>query len=137
MVTALIVLNDPDADRILAHEKERDHSTDGQKYAYMAEAARPDVTTKKKYFDDYTRNPERPEDWVQTSLGVFNYWNQSILMQPYIELALQALPRIKRERKIFFLVAWLDAFIGGQQSAKSGQIVHHYLDAARLSPIRG
>jgi len=134
MVTTLVALNDPDADEILAREKERDHTTDGQKYAYMAEAAGPDAATKKKYFDDYTTNPERPEDWVQSSLGAFNYWNQSILTQPYIEAALQDLPHIKRERKIFFLVAWLDAFIDGQQSAKSDQIVHHYLDTARIEP---
>ena len=132
MVTTLIALNDPEADEILGREKERDHTTDGQKYAYMAEAARPDAATKKKYFDDYTKNPERPEDWVQTSLGAFNYWNQSILTQPYIEPALQVLSQIKRERKIFFLVAWLDAFIGGQHSAKSDQIVHHYLDTAQI-----
>jgi aminopeptidase N len=134
MVTTLVALNDPDADEILRREKARDHTTDGQKYAYMAEAARPDAATKKKYFDDYTKNPERPEDWVQTSLGAFNYWNQSILTQPYIEPTLRVLPQIKRERKIFFLVAWLDAFIGGQQSAKSDQIVHHYLDTAQIEP---
>ena len=134
MVTTLIALNDPDADKILAREKELDHTTDGQKYAYMAEAARPDAATKKEYFDDYTTNHERPEDWVQTSLGAFNYWNQSTLTQAYIEPALRALPQVKRERKIFFLVAWLDAFIGGQQSAKSDQIVHHYLDAPQIEP---
>jgi aminopeptidase N len=134
MVTTLVALSDPDADKILAREKERDHTTDGQKYSYMAEAARPDAATKKKYFEDYTKNPERPEDWVQTSLGTFNYWNQSILTRPYIEPAFQVLPEIKRERKIFFLVAWLDAFIGGQQSAKSDQIVHHYLETVQIEP---
>jgi aminopeptidase N len=134
MVTTLVALDDPDAEKVLAREKERDPTTDGQKYAYMAEAARPDAATKKKYFDDYTTNPERPEDWVQTSLGAFNYWSQSTLTQPYIEAALEALPQIKRERKIFFLVAWLDAFIGGQQSAESDRIVHHYLDTAQIEP---
>ena len=134
MVTTLVALNDPDADKFLAREKERDHTTDGEKYAYMVEAARPDAATKKKYFDDYTKNLKRPEDWVQTSLGAFNYWNQAILTQPYIEPALQVLRQIKRERKIFFLVAWLDGFIGGQQSANSDQIVHHYLDTAQIEP---
>jgi len=134
MVTTLVALNDPDADKVLAREKELDQTTDGQKYAYMAEAARPDAATKKKYFDDYTKNPERPEDWVQTSLGAFNDWNQSTLTQPYIKPALQVLPQIKHERKIFFLVAWLGAFIGGQQSAISDQIVHRYLDTAQIEP---
>lgn len=134
MVTTLIALGDPDADKILAREKQLDHTTDGQKYAYMAEAARPNAATKKKYFDDYMNNGERPEDWVQTSLGAFNYWNQSELTKPYLEAALQALPQVKRERKIFFLVSWLDSFIGGQQSEKSDQIVHHYLDTAQIEP---
>src|SRR6476469_3246787 len=49
-------------------------------------------------------------------------------------LNIPVLSQIKRERKIFFLVAWLDAFIGGQQSAKSDQIVHHYLDTAQIEP---
>lgn len=47
-------------------------------------------------------------------------------------LNIPVLSQIKRERKIFFLVAWLDAFIGGQQNAKSDQIVHHYLDTAQI-----
>jgi aminopeptidase N len=134
MVTTLVALSDPDADKILAREKEQDHTTDGQKYAYMTEAARPDAATKKNYFQDYTTNPARPEDWIQTSLGAFNYWNQSALTQPYLKPALEALPQIKRERKIFFLVAWLDAFIGGQQTAASDEIVHHYLDIAQIEP---
>ena len=41
MVTTLVALNDHEADKYLAKEKERDHSGDGLKYAYMAEAARP------------------------------------------------------------------------------------------------
>jgi aminopeptidase N len=134
MVTTLVALDDPDADKVLAREKQRDHTTDGQKYAYIAEAARPDAATKMKYLDDYTKNRERPEDWVQTSLEAFNYWNQSTLTQPYLEPALQALAQVKHERKIFFLVAWLDAFIGGQQGAKSDQIVHRYIDTAQIEP---
>jgi aminopeptidase N len=134
LVTTLVALNDPDADTYLAKEKERDHTGDGLKYAYMAEAARPDPANKKKYFDDYMTNRQRPEDWVDTSLGAFNYWNQSSLTQPYLEPALNALPQVKRERKIFFLVAWLNAFIGGQQSQAADDVVHHYLDTATIEP---
>ena len=133
-MTALVALGDADAEKILAKEKERDHTGDGLKYAYMAEAARPTAENKKKYFDDYMNNRERPEDWVQTSLGAFNYWNQSALTQPYLEPALNALPQIKVQRKIFFLVAWLNAFIDGQQSLASDEIVHHYLDTAKIEP---
>lgn len=41
---------------------------------------------------------------------------------------------MKRQRKIFFLVAWLDAFIGGQQSGESDQIARSYLDTAQIEP---
>jgi aminopeptidase N len=134
LVTTLVALNDPDADKVLAKEKERDHTGDGLKYAYLAEAARPDAANKKKYFDDYTNNRERPEDWVESSLGAFNYWNHSALTQAYLEPALAALPQVKVQRKIFFLVSWLNAFIGGQQSKASADIVHHYLDTAQIEP---
>src|SRR6202008_2918936 len=131
-VTSLLALADTDAEKVFSSEKERDHTGDGLKYAYVAEAARPDVAAKKKYFDDYLRNSSRPEDWVEQSLGAFNYWNQSELTSPYLKLALEALPQVKRERKIFFVLAWLGAFIGGQQSAASDAAVHEWLKTSNI-----
>jgi aminopeptidase N len=132
MVTALIALNDADADSFLAAEEKRDQSGDGQKYTYMAKAARPEAASKQKYFNDYLHDPSRPEDWIEQSLGSFNYWNQSELTLPYLKPALEALPQIKRERKIFFVLGWLNAFIGGQQSAVGQAEVHEFLSAAPL-----
>lgn len=134
MVTALIALNDAHADQIFAAERQRDHTGDGLKYAYVAEAARPDSATKKKYFDDYLHNATRPEDWVEQSLGAFNYWNESELTLPYLRPALEALPQIKRERKIFFVLGWLGAFIDGQQSAEADNEVHQWLNTATVDP---
>jgi len=131
IVTSLIALGDPDADAIFKAEQQRDKSGDGLKYAYVAEAARPDAANKKKYFDDFLHNAQRPEDWVDQSLGAFNYWNQSELTAPYLGPALDALPQIKRERKIFFLVAWLNAFIDGQRSAESDRQVYDFLDKTK------
>jgi aminopeptidase N len=48
--------------------------------------------------------------------------------------ALEALDQVKRERKIFFLVAWLDAFLDGQESAASLATVQEYLATARPDP---
>jgi aminopeptidase N len=127
MVTALIAYSDPHADEALRAEEERDPSGDGKKYAYIAQAARPDAATKQHYFDEYLHHPERPEDWIEESLGAFNYWNQSALTEPFLQPALAALGHIKQQRKIFFLVGWLDAFIGGQQTAMAQQEVHDYL----------
>ena len=134
MVTALMAFGDPDAAAIFEAEKKRDPSGDGQKYAYVAEAARPDAGEKKKYFDEYLHNSSREEDWIEASLRSFNYWNQSELTEPYLRPALDALPQIKRERKIFFLVGWLNAFIDGQRSAEAQKEVQEYLRTAALEP---
>jgi len=132
IVESLVAQNDPEAEAVLAAEEKRDPSGDGKKYAYMAAAARPDATTKKQYFDEYLHNASRPEDWIEISLGSFNWWNQSDLTLPYLGPALDALPQVKRERKIFFMLAWLNSFIGGQQSAAAQKQVHDFLDKAAL-----
>ena len=134
LVTALIALNDPQADAVFRAEQQRDPTGDGLKYAYIAAAARPEAKTKKTYFGDYLHDPSRPEDWIEESLDAFNYWNQPELTAPYLKPALEALAQIKRERKIFFLVDWLDAFIRGQQSAAAQAQVHDFLRAPDLDP---
>ncbi|HEX7285140.1 MAG TPA: M1 family aminopeptidase [Candidatus Angelobacter sp.] len=132
MVTSLVALDDQDAVQLLAAEQKRDSSGDGKKYAYIAQAARPASATKKKYFDDYLHGAQLPEDWVEQSLGAFNYWNQSELTRPYLRPALDALPQVKSERKIFFVLGWLNAFIGGQKSAEAQNEVHAFLNNAAL-----
>ncbi|HUJ30855.1 MAG TPA: M1 family aminopeptidase [Candidatus Acidoferrum sp.] len=134
LVTALLAFNDPDAQSVFEAERNSDPSGDGQKYAYVAEVARPDVQEKRKYFDEYIHNASREEDWIELSLRSFNYWNQSALTEPYLKPALEALPQIKRERKIFFLVDWLNSFIDGQQSPSAQEEVHEYLRTAPLDP---
>ncbi len=135
MVTALVALGDKDAETILAAEEKRDPSGDGRKYAFMAKAARPEAKTKQEYFDGYLHDAARPEDWVEQSLGAFNYWNQSGLTYPYLRSALDALPQVKRERKIFFVLAWLNAFIGGQGSAKAQSEVKNFLKSPAWTMI--
>lgn len=132
MVEQLLAMNDPDAETVLAAEEKRDTSGEGQKYAFMAKAARPDAAAKKQYFDDYLHDSTRPEDWVAMSLGAFNYWNQPELTLPYLRPALDALPQVKRDRKIFFLLGWLNAFIGGQQSAEAQTQVNDFLKTGDL-----
>ncbi len=129
MVTALLARGDKDALEVFAAERDRDKSGIGLKYAYTAVAARPAASNKAFYFDDYLHNPARPEDWVQDSLGPFNQWNQSEVTLQYLRPALDALPQIKEQRKIFFLMAWLNAFIGGQHSKEAAQQVHDWLSS--------
>lgn len=127
MVTALIALNDPEAEAYFAAEEKRDKTGDGLKYAYVAQAARPERISKQRYFSDYLNVSSHPEDWIEQSLGAFNYWNQSELTRPYLKPALEALPQIKHERKIFFLLGWLNAFVGGQHSAEAQTEVREFL----------
>jgi aminopeptidase N len=46
--------------------------------------------------------------------------------------ALDGLPQIKRERKIFFVLGWLNAFIGGQQSAAARLQVREFLNTGAI-----
>jgi aminopeptidase N len=102
------------------------------KFAYAAEAARPDADTKQKYFEEYLKSNARPEDWIEQSLAPFNSWNQAELTNAYLKKALDALPQIKEDRRIFFLGRWLAAFIGGQRSETARDDIHRYLNSARL-----
>jgi aminopeptidase N len=132
MVATLIAHDDPQARSVYVLEKQHDQTGEGQKYAYVAGAARPDAAAKKWYFNDYLHNSSRQEDWIEQSLGAFNFWNQSNLTAPYLAPALDALPQVKQQRKIFFLLAWLNAFIQGQDSAAADAEVHRWLASAPI-----
>ncbi len=130
----LIALGDPDARSILAAEKSRDHSGEGQKYAYAAEAGTPSAEVKARYFDQYLHSRTIEEDWITQSLRPFNFWNQTSLTEPYLKQALDELPNIKQHRKIFFLGAWLGAFIEGQNSVKAQAAVQAWLASQKIDP---
>ena len=65
-------------------------------------------------------------------MGSFNYWNQSELTLPYLAPALAALPQVKHDRKIFFVLGWLNAFIGGQRSAAAQTEIREFLESSVL-----
>jgi aminopeptidase N len=133
LITALVAYGDADAQALSEMELRRDPSGDAGKYMYEAFAAKPNAETKAQYFRQYlTVYRDLPEDWVSDSLGAFNSWNQSALTAPYLKPAMEALAQIKQTRKIFFLVGWLNAFIGGQQSAEAQREVYAYLRTAEM-----
>ena len=149
LLTALTAYADPDAATLAAAELQRDPSGDARKYAWIAAAANPSAATKQQYFTTYLDKPVSPvspvtsvspsspaspipEDWIEGSLPAFNYWNQPTLTEPYLKPSLDALAQIKQTRKIFFLVAWLNAFIEGQQSAAAAEAVHRYAQTPNL-----
>jgi aminopeptidase N len=134
LIGHLIAMGDPQAEAILADEKARDQSGEGQKYAYAALAGTPSAENKARYFDEYLHSQAIQEDWITESLRPFNFWKQTALTESYLIQALNELPDIKQHRKIFFLMAWLGAFIEGQNSAEAQAVVQGWLDSAKIDP---
>lgn len=132
IIRVLLANSDAETMTLLETERSRDKSDDANKQAYIAEAAHADAETKRRYFDDYTKNNAVAEDWIEGSLGAFNSSNQSALTRAYLKPALAALPQVKRERKIFFVLAWLNAFIGGQHDKAALDEVREFLRINKL-----
>jgi aminopeptidase N len=132
MISTLVRQSDPDALRVVAAESLRDKTDDGRKSAYSARAAIATAENKRLYFYDYLNSKSVPEDWVTASLADFNAWNQSALTLPYLKPALEALPQMKRERKIFFVNGWLNSFVGSQKSAAALSVVSGFLNDPAL-----
>ena len=116
-MTPLVERGHPLADRRLASEARRDSTSEGRRRAFVAGAARGDFATKREYFTRYFSDTTLNEDWATASLGAFNAPAHDALTLPYLVPALDSLPWIQQNRRIFYLGSWLDAFIGGQQSA--------------------
>jgi aminopeptidase N len=138
LVGHLMAMSDPESSALFAAEKIRDHSGEGQKYAYAAEAGTPSAEIKARYFDEYLHSQTIQEDWITQSLRPFNAWNQTALTETYLKQALDELPEIKQHRKIFFLGAWLGAFIDGQntiqRSLSAQAAVHSWLAGQNIDP---
>jgi len=129
LVGHLMLMNDPDGQITYSAELARDSSGESQKYAYAAAAGAPYAEAKAHYFEQYLHSTVIQEDWITLSLRPFNSWNQSDLTAPYLQRALDQLPEIKAHRKIFFLGAWLNAFLGGQKSPWAQEKVRDWLAA--------
>ena len=138
LIGKLISLNDPDAPTLFTAETQHDTTDDGKKYAWAMQAGAPDPATKQRYFAQYLTPPSapgsKPEDWLTQSLRPFNAWNQSSLTEPYLSRALNQLPEIKHDRKIFFLGAWLAAFFDGQMTPEAEQTVQTWLAQPNIDP---
>ena len=127
IVTRLLAATAPGAERRFAEEQRRDTTAGGQRRAFVAGAARPDSATKGAYFRRYFADSALNEEWVTASLRAFNDPEQSALTLRYLAPALDTLPWIQRNRRIFFLGSWLGAFIGGQHEAEALRIIDDYL----------
>jgi aminopeptidase N len=128
IVAALIARRAPQASGRLAQEIRRDTTTERARDQFIAEAASPDTSNKELYWHRYFADRALNEEWVTASLHAFNIPDQSALTLRYLGPALDTLPWIQRNRRIFFLSAWLDSFLDGQTSAAALRRVERYLD---------
>ncbi len=117
IVTRLLATNASAGSIRYRTEMARDSSSDGQRQAFVAGAAVPDSATKRRYFDRWFADSALNEEWVTASLRAFHEPDHAALTHDFLRPSLDTLPWIQRNRRIFFLSAWLSAAIGGQSSA--------------------
>jgi aminopeptidase N len=122
----------PEATALVETEAARDKTEDGRRSAYAALAGVATGANKRKYFDDYLKEGAAPEDFVTASLPNFNAWNQTELTIGYLKPALDALPLLKKQRKIFFVNGWLASFVSGQTSPEAQKTVEAFLTRSDL-----
>jgi aminopeptidase N len=127
IVTTLTARSAPTSVRRLAAESRRDSTTEGRRRAFVAGAARPDSTTKAQYWARYFGDKDLNEDWVTASLRAFHDPEQDAYTRQYLVAALDSLPWIQQNRRIFFLVSWVSSTLDGQRSAQALDAVDEML----------
>jgi len=127
IVTHLTVLGAADAAAKLAAQMARDSTPDGRRRAFTVGAARGDAAVKADYFKRYFADAALNEDWASGSLGAFNALEHQAITRAYLRPALDSLPFIQANRRIFFLGSWLGAFLNGQTDAAALDIVQKFL----------
>ena len=129
VVDRLVVLDDPRASTLLAAQVARDTTADGRRRAFTAGAARRSASNKNDYFTRFFADKSLNEDWASSSLGGFNAIEHADLTLPFLKPALDSLPFIQQNRRIFFLGSWLGSFLGGHRSPEALAVVQQWLAA--------
>jgi aminopeptidase N len=128
IVQRLVAAGTPEAGRRLSWMTSRDSTPEGARRAFAARAARADTLVKGEYFSRYFSDLTLNEDWATASLDAFNAPESRHLTLAYLRPALDSLPWIQQHRRIFYLGAWVSAFIDGQVSPEALRIVRQFLD---------
>ncbi len=122
------------ADHPLQQLQKRFQSQDIGKELFLARAATPTAESKQAYWQRFLVKDDPPEQWTQDSLSWFHWSGQENLTLPYLEPALQQVDWVKANRRIFFMPAWLNAFINGHSSKEALAIVDKFRAERELSP---
>ena len=127
IVARLVALNTSSAARRLSDEARIDATAEGARRAFAARAAYPDSVTKGAYFARYFADSTLNEDWATASLDGFNAPESRRLTIPYLRPALDSLPWIQRNRRIFYLGSWIGSYLDGQVDEEALVIVRRFL----------
>ncbi len=127
VVTMLVARGAASAERRLTDEIARDTTPDGRRRAFVARAAVPARAVKEEYFQRYLGDEALNEDWATASLDAFHAPGHQGLTLDFLRPALDTLPWIQRNRRIFFLGSWLSSFIGTRDDADGLAIVRQFL----------
>ncbi|MEZ6037125.1 MAG: M1 family aminopeptidase [Planctomycetota bacterium] len=130
---ALLAAGADDAQQQLDAAKQRYRDADCEKELFLAGAAVPTAANKQAYFARYLVADDPPEQWTQDSLGWFHWPGQEALTLPFLKPALEQVDWVKQHRRIFFMPAWLDAFVNGHDSPEALAIVDAFLAEHELS----
>jgi len=134
-VTRLLVLGAPSAEARLLAQARRDTTPDSRRQAFIAGAGRPQPTSKREYWTRYFADSTLNEEWAFGSLGPFNSLEHETATLPYLGPALDSLPFLQANRRIFFLESWLAAFLRGQTSDSALAVVRGYLAGREDLPL--
>ncbi|MEE9126572.1 MAG: ERAP1-like C-terminal domain-containing protein, partial [Planctomycetota bacterium] len=126
LVAAAMVANGARPDAIAVVRKQAGKE-DIAKEIFLAGAAMPDPAIKERYFKAYLNLDEPPEQWTSDSLGYFHWPRQAEITLPYLSKALDQLDWVKQNRKVFFMPAWIDAFVNGHSSREALEIVQKFM----------
>ncbi len=124
-LASLLARSDDDADRMSLVDTVRRafKGQDVERETFLAQAAIGTESNKRKFFDAYLQLDAQPEQWAQDSLANFHWPGQSTKTKPFLEPALAKAQWVKANRRIFFMPAWLDAFVNAHADADALQIV--------------
>jgi aminopeptidase N len=135
IVDRLLVIDEPHGESLLRAQAARDTTADGRRRAFAAGAARRSAAAKADYFARFFSDRALNEDWASASLGGFNAIEHADLTLPYLKSALDSLPYIQQNRRIFFLGSWLGSFLGGHRSPEALSVVHQWLRSHPDLPV--
>jgi aminopeptidase N len=135
IVTHLVERGARNAEALMSAETLHDTTASGKRSAFVAGAAPPSPEVKRRYFTRFFGDSTLNEDWATASLRAFNATDQSALTLDYLVPALDSLPWIQKNRRIFFLGSWLGGFIGGQRSPQALTQIDAFLARRSALPL--